>query len=115
MSLQLIQLGPDVWTSPQLQAEDLCAVAAEGFRTVINNRPDHEAPDQPLGDTLHDAAAKAGLVYEYLPIIGNQITQQDVDDFARHLRELPKPILTFCRTGNRCSVMWSLVKQQGVV
>lgn len=110
-SLQLIPLGSDIWTSPQLQAEDFGQIAAQGFRTVINNRPDHEAPDQPLTDDLRAAAEQAGLRYEFLPVVGGQITQQQVEAFAQHLRELPKPILTFCRTGNRCSMLFSYVQQ----
>ena len=109
---ELKQLGEQVWTCPQVQAEDFSEIAQRGFRTVINNRPDHEEPNQPLSDVLSDAAAKLGIVYEYLPVVGNQITQQQVDAFARHLQELPKPILAFCRTGNRCSIMWSLVQQK---
>ena len=108
---EMKQLGEQVWTCPQIQAEDFGEIVARGFRTVINNRPDQEAPDQPLSDELAAAAAKLGVVYEYLPVIGNQITPQQVVAFARHLQTLPKPILTFCRTGTRCSMMWSLVQQ----
>lgn len=113
MSLpELKQLGEEVWTSPQIQAEDFAELASKGFRTVINNRPDNEEIDQPLSDALRTAAAKAGITYDYLPIVASQITPQQVDTFAQQLRDLPKPLLAFCRTGNRCSIMWSLVQQQ---
>jgi sulfide:quinone oxidoreductase len=112
---ELKQLGEQVWTSPQIQAEDFAEIASKGFRTVINNRPDHEAPDQPLSDELRAAAAKAGITYDYLPVVASTITPQQVDAFAKQLQELPKPILTFCRTGNRCSIMWSLVQPQSAV
>ncbi len=107
---QLSQLTPDLWIGPQVKAADFAAIAAKGFRTVINARPDREAPDQPTSDALAVAAQKAGIVYEYLPVIPNQIREQDVEKFAQHLATLPKPILAFCRTGNRCSQLWSLVK-----
>lgn len=116
MSLpEMKQLGEQVWASPQIQAEDFAELASKGFRTVINNRPDNEAPDQPLSDTLRAAAAKAGIAYDYLPVVANQITPQQVDAFAKQLQALPKPILAFCRSGNRCSIMWSLVQQQSAV
>jgi uncharacterized protein (TIGR01244 family) len=111
MSLQqLTQIGPDLWVGPQLQAEDFAQIAAQGFRSVINARPDNEAPDQPESQLLHEAAVKAGLAYEYLPVIPNQIREQDVIAFANHLNELPKPTLAFCRTGNRCSILFSMAK-----
>jgi len=111
MSLeQMSQLTPELWICGQVQAADFAAIAAKGFRTVINARPDREAPDQPTSDALAVAAAKAGLIYEYLPVIPNQIREQDVEKFAQYLETLPKPILTFCRTGNRVAQLWSLVK-----
>lgn len=116
MSLpEMKQLGEQIWASPQIQAEDFAELASKGFRTVINNRPDNESPDQPLSDALRDAAAKAGIAYAYLPVVANQITPEQVDAFATQLQQLPKPILAFCRTGNRCSIMWSFVQQKNAV
>ncbi len=114
MSLeQMSQLESDLWTCGQVHAADFAGIAAKGFRTVINARPDHEAPDQPTSDALAVAAAKAGVQYEYLPVVPNQIREQDVERFAQYFATLPKPILAFCRTGNRVSQLWSLMKARG--
>lgn len=111
MSLeQMSQLTPDLWICGQVHAADFAQLAARGFRTAINMRPDHEAADQPTSDALAVAATKAGLQYEFLPVVASQIREQDVDKFAQFMDSLPKPVLAFCRTGNRCSIMWSLVK-----
>lgn len=111
MSLeQMSQLGSDLWTCGQVHAVDFSAIAAKGFRTVINARPDHEGLDQPTSDALAVAAAKAGLQYEYMPVVPNQFSEQDVKRFAEYVATLPKPILTFCRTGNRVAQLWALVK-----
>ncbi len=114
MSLeQMSQLAPDLWTCGQLHAADFAAVSSRGFRTVINARPDHEAPDQPTTDALAAAAAKAGLQYEYLPVVPNQIGERDVEKFIEYLQALPKPVLAFCRTGNRVAQLWSLARARG--
>lgn len=114
MSLeQMSQLAPELWTCGQIHAADFAAIAAKGFRTVINARPDREAPDQPTSDALAVAAAKAGLNYEYLPVIPNQIREQEVEKFAHYVDTLPKPILTFCRTGNRVAQLWMLAQAHG--
>lgn len=116
MSLeQLMQLAPDLWTCGQVHAADFTDIADKGFRTVINARPDHEAPDQPTSDALAVAASKAGLQYEYLPVVPSQIREQDIEKFAEYLHALPKPVLTFCRTGNRVAQLWMLTKARGML
>lgn len=107
---QLRQIAPDLYVSPQLLPDDMAALAAKGVRTVINNRPDNEEPGQPKADAMRQAAEKAGLKYEFLPVVGNMITENDVAAFDAHLRELPTPIVAFCRTGNRCSILFNYVQ-----
>ncbi len=107
---QMMQLAPELWTCGQVHPGDFAAIAAQGFRTVINARPDHEAPDQPLSDVLAAEAAQMGLRYEYLPVVPNQIGEQDINQFVQYLDALPKPVLTFCRTGNRVAQLWMLTQ-----
>jgi uncharacterized protein (TIGR01244 family) len=116
MSLdQVRQIGPELWTAPQLHAEDFAALAKQGFHTIINMRPDFEESGQPQAESLRIAAEQAGLTYEFLPVVSGQFTEQNVMDFARQVAESPKPILTFCRTGTRCTNLWALVQAQGDV
>ncbi|HQR90000.1 MAG TPA: sulfur transferase domain-containing protein, partial [Caulobacter sp.] len=49
--------------SPQIAPEDLPAIAAQGFRSVISNRPDGEEPGQPSAEALRQAAEAAGLAF----------------------------------------------------
>ena len=56
-----------------------------------------------------EAAAKAnGMAWIYLPVESGNITDSDVDAFAPMLAQADKPILAFCRSGTRCSVLWAL-------
>lgn len=98
----------DVAVAEQLTAADIGAVAAAGFRSVINNRPDGEAPDQPASARLAAAATGRGLEYGYQPVVSGQITAADAAAFGRLLSELPRPVLAFCRTGTRSSILWAL-------
>ncbi len=43
---KIIQLEADIAAAPQLVEADFAEVAARGFRSVVNIRPDGEAPDQ---------------------------------------------------------------------
>ena len=93
--------------APQISEGDLAALAAQGFRSVINNRPDGEAGDQPASAVLAAAAARAGLAYRDIPVISGQLDAQ-VAAFGKALAELPAPVLAFCRTGTRSTTLWAL-------
>jgi uncharacterized protein (TIGR01244 family) len=110
---QVRQIGSELWTAPQLQVDDFALAAKQGFRTIINMRPDYEEANQPEAASLRRAAEQAGLSYEFLPVVSGQFTAQNIVDFARQVKELPKPILTFCRTGTRCTNLWALVEARG--
>lgn len=94
--------------APQIHEVDLATLAAQGFRSVINNRPDGEADDQPADAMLADAAARAGLAYRAIPVVSGQLQDAQVKAFSRALAELPTPVLAFCRTGTRSTTLWAL-------
>jgi uncharacterized protein (TIGR01244 family) len=100
-------LAPDLSVAPQLDPAAMQAVAAAGFRSVINNRPDFEGgPDQPTSAAIEAAARAAGLEYRFQPVNGAIQTPEDIARFAELMRTLPKPILAFCRTGTRSSKLY---------
>ena len=94
--------------SPQITPQDLPAIAAQGFRSVISNRPDGEEPGQPTADALRQAAEAAGLAFAHVPVVSGAISDQDVADFREALADLPKPVFGFCRTGTRTTTLWAL-------
>ena len=42
--MKVVKITPDVAVSEQIVPEDVAAIAAAGFKVLINNRPDGEAP-----------------------------------------------------------------------
>jgi uncharacterized protein (TIGR01244 family) len=109
--MNIRQLSQRFFVTGQITAENLTEIAAQGFRNVVNNRPDGEAPGQPKNDDLARVASGLGLNYVYVPVVSGQITQQNVDDFNRACEELEGEILLFCHTGARCTVLWQLSGQ----
>lgn len=109
MSLpDLRPLSPDLSVAPQLDAAAMAALAAAGFKSVINNRPDFEGgPDQPSSAAIEAAAKAAGLAYVHLPVNPAVQSPQEVAQFRELLNTLPKPILAFCRTGTRCGKLFA--------
>lgn len=107
---QLQRLSGDVCVGPQLDPDAMAWIAGAGFKSVINNRPDHEdGPDQPTNAVIEAAAAAAGLQYAWLPVMPAVQTAGDIASFAALLAELPKPILAFCRTGTRSGKLYRAV------
>ncbi|SHN26621.1 TIGR01244 family sulfur transferase [Rhizobacter sp. OV335] len=96
------QLSAEVCVAPQLEPAAMAWAAQQGFRSVINNRPDFEGgPDQPTSAVIEAAARAAGLQYAHLPVAPAVQTPEQIAEFASLLAALPKPILAFCRTGTR--------------
>ena len=105
-SLPLRQVAADVCVAPQLSPESMAEAARAGFRSVVNNRPDFEyGPDQPTNAVIETAAHAAGLEYRFLPVGPSSQTPEQIAAFAQLLEELPRPLLVFCRSGNR-SANW---------
>ncbi|MDL2336512.1 MAG: sulfur transferase domain-containing protein [Pseudomonadota bacterium] len=95
-------LSSDVSATAQLETAAMALLAQAGFKSVINNRPDHEGgPDQPTSVALEGAAAASGLAYAYLPVGPAYQSPEEAARFRDLLNTLPKPIVVFCRTGTR--------------
>jgi len=90
--------------SAQLSADDMSAVAAAGYKSLIINRPDFEdGSAQPTSTEVMAAARAAGLQVEYQPVVSGAMTADDVTTFAELLQRLPAPVLAYCRSGTRCT------------
>lgn len=100
--------------APQLTDEDMADLAAAGYTTVINNRPDGEHAGQPLSDDLRAAAIRHGLTFLHQPVASGEITQAQVDAFARTLEQSDGPVAAFCRSGKRSVTLWALANSQTV-
>ena len=109
-------MSENVGFTGQIGPEHLVQVVEKGFKSVINNRPAMEGgPEQPTSAQIEEAARVAGLDYVYQPVVAGQITEVDVRTFANHFNELPKPVLMFCRTGNRSNNLYQLAKQMDLL
>lgn len=104
--MQIISLTDSVGVAGQVQPEDMPAIAQAGYRVVINNRPDGEAPDQPRSEDLAAAASAAGLDYHYYPLNAMNYPGDDPDAMAALFDDDSRPVFAFCRSGTRSSNLW---------
>jgi sulfide:quinone oxidoreductase len=94
--------------SPQITTQDIAAIKEAGFRAIICNRPDGEGADQPSFEEIEAAAKKVGLEAAYVPVTSGKVRDEDVESFGAALKDLPRPVLAYCRTGTRSATLWSL-------
>jgi uncharacterized protein (TIGR01244 family) len=101
----------DITVAPQISVDDVAEAARQGFRTIINNRPDGEEPGQPSSHEIEAAAQAAGLAYYHVPVRGGP-TPEQVETTQRILDQAAAPVLAFCRSGTRSIVTWSIGQMQ---
>ncbi|BBC71580.1 hypothetical protein AEB_P0712 [Altererythrobacter sp. B11] len=104
------QLSPAVSASPQITVADVGEAAARGFAMIVNNRPEGEAPDQTPAAEIAAAAEAAGLAYREIPISHAGFSEAQVVAMAEALEEAAGPVLAYCRSGTRSTLLWALAE-----
>jgi len=94
--------------SGQISPAALQAIAAAGFKSVVCNRPDTEAPDHFTSHELSVIARRVGVTMAYMPIVSERLTAQDGCEFKALLDQLPTPVLAYCQSGMRPVTLWAL-------
>jgi hypothetical protein len=109
MSLEITQHNEEFSTVGQIMPEEVAQIAALGYKSVIDNRPDMEGGhDQPLHIDIETQVKSAGMQFAYLPVISGSITPEQVQQMADLIESMPKPILAFCRSGARSTNLYHL-------
>jgi len=106
--MEIKRLDSRLSVTAQPELDELEQLAAQGFRTILSNRPRGESEDQPDPDTLEQKAESLGMAWYQLPVKPGEYAQGDIDEFGRILGEAPGPILGFCRSGKRVTHLWAL-------
>lgn len=96
--------------SSQLVVDDLSEFSTLGFRSIICNRPDSEAKDQPKFAEIENAANLLDIQTRNIPIQIGRFDIDHVNAFSRAMNELPNPVLAYCQDGLRSATVWSLTQ-----
>ncbi len=104
------QINPGYSVAPQIGTADVSEIAAQGFRSIMCNRPDGESHDQTGVAEIRAEAERLGLGFAFVPVVSGRIEPGDVADFREALARLPEPVLAYCRSGARCQNLWMLAQ-----
>ena len=102
-------LTPGYAVSPQIEVADLPAIKAAGYATIINNRPDGEIPPILQDRQMRAAAEALGLAFVTNPVISGGLTAENVTAQRDAVAAATGPVLAYCASGNRCSIVWALM------
>lgn len=102
----MYQLPGDVFVGGQVSPAELEALSEQGVLSIINNRPNGEAPSQPLSDVLEKTAKALSLEYTHIPMSG-AITPDLIEASVKAYKDAPRPIMAFCAGGMRSTALWA--------
>lgn len=94
--------------APQIEPDDFDAIVEAGFKAVICNRPDMENPSYRQSEIMAQAAADAGLNFYFLPLTHQTMNAENVAKQFDFVEKTGGPVLAYCASGTRCSVIWAL-------
>lgn len=106
--MQPTRINDRLSVSKQPEQVDFADLASQGFKAVINNRPDGEDAAQPGSAAEQRATEQAGMVYTHIPVSLDRITEDDVRRFQSALSAAPGPVLAHCKSGTRSLSLWTI-------
>lgn len=105
--MDMRQITPRFFVSPQISPEDLNEIASAGFVRVICNRPDVEVPPSHQSLVMQDAATAAGIDFVVCPLTHQNMTPDTIAENAAHMGA-DGPVLAYCASGTRSTIAWAL-------
>jgi len=108
-------LTSTVSVTGQMTTSKFQQLIQQGFKSVIVNRPDQETGNSVTVSQLRSIAEKSQVSVIYQPVVSGQLSQANIEEFARYYNELPKPILMVCRSGTRSVALFNQAKSQGLL
>lgn len=104
--MAIYRLSETCAVASQIQPGDVAALAADGFTTIICNRPDGEDPGQPTSAAIAAECDAHSVAFHDIPIARSGLTMEMVESFRDAVETSTGHVLAYCRSGQRSSVIW---------
>lgn len=106
--MDIKRLSPRYAVSPQINPEDIAQIAAEGYGTILCNRPDMEIPPSHHADQMQLAVEAAGLVFVRNPVTHHGLNEDMITLQRETIDGSEKPTFAYCASGTRSTIVWAL-------
>ncbi|KLT73781.1 pyridine nucleotide-disulfide oxidoreductase [Neisseria arctica] len=111
--MSIRKLDDNLYIAPQLSEEDIQKATELGIQTVICNRPDGEEENQPSFNTICQWLDTAGIRHHvHQPVTAPAINTEDAAKFDSLRQQHPAPVLAYCRTGTRSTLLWAYTQAE---
>lgn len=104
------KLADSVFASPQIGIPEVEEAKQQGIALIVNNRPEGESDDQTPGAEIEAAARAAGIDYVAIPVTHAGFSEGQVTAMAAALAGAKGPVLAYCRSGTRSTLLWALAR-----
>lgn len=104
------KLTETVFASPQIGLAEVDEAKAQGIALIVNNRPEDESDDQTPGSEIEAAARAAGIGYTAIPVTQAGFSEAQVRAMVEALAGAKGPVLAYCRSGTRSTLLWALAE-----
>jgi len=104
------QITDTVFASAQIGTDAIAEAKALGIVRIVNNRPEGESEDQVPGEVIEAEARAAGIDYVAIPVGHGGFSQAQVTAMAEALDTAEGPVLAYCRSGTRSTLLWALAR-----
>ena len=94
--------------APTEQPSAFVTIAKDGRTTILCNRPDAEVPPALQAAAIQAAAEAAGLQFVLNPVTHQTLDATRVGAQSAALAAADGPVLAYCASGTRSSIVWSL-------
>lgn len=99
--MKAVKINERLTVADQPMIAEFQSLSAQGFKTIINARPDGEETAQPGNAQERTAAQAAGMDYGFIPVTGPTITEADIRAFQKKMAEAEGPVFAHCKGGTR--------------
>ena len=110
--MSVYKLTESLSVAAQITPQDIGGLAAQGFTTVVCNRPDGESPGQAGMDEMEAACHEAEVLFIRYPVSVMNFPGADLEGLGALFDDPIQRVLAYCRSGTRCAKLWILSRDE---
>ncbi len=106
--MDIRQLTPRYYVSPQIAPDDIPALKEAGITCILCNRPDEEVPPSHCAEAIRIAAEAAGMRFANQPLTHQTMVPPVIAKNRALGVESEDVVLAYCASGTRSTIAWAL-------